>query len=128
MMLLPILSRIYLYSEARVRCAEPRSIVNYPQSHLVLAGISSSLPPEVSIGGVALHEIAPRSTRRADDNFLLLEGGFEGRMKLFYKNPGLKRFKVDAVGKEACFATTQSAIQIRHRRGDANVIIRQSGT
>jgi hypothetical protein len=77
---------------------------------------------------VALHKIAPRSTRRAVNNFLLLERGFEGRMRLFYKNLGQTRFKVNAVGKEACFATTQGAIQIRHGSGDANVIFKQSGT
>lgn len=50
------------------------------------------------------------------------------RMRLFYKNLGQKRFEVDAVGKEACFATTQGAIQIRHGSGDANVINGQSRT
>lgn len=49
-------------------------------------------------------------------------------MRLFYKNLGQKWFEVDAVGKEACFATTQGAIQSRHESGDANVIFRQIET
>lgn len=71
-------------------CAEPRLIVNYPRSYLVLAGFSGSLPPEVLISGVALYKTAPRSTGRADDDFLLLERGFKGRIRLFYKNLGKK--------------------------------------
>lgn len=31
-------------------------------------------------------------------------------MKLFYKNLGQKRFKVNAIGKEVCFAIAQGVI------------------
>jgi hypothetical protein len=51
--------------------------------YLALARIGSSLPLEVLIGAAALHKIAPRSTHRADDDFLV-EEGFEGRIRLFY--------------------------------------------
>jgi hypothetical protein len=63
--LLPILSRI---------------------SDLALARIGGSLPLEVPIDGAVLHEIAPRSAYRADNNFLVLEGGCEGKIMLFCKN------------------------------------------
>lgn len=82
---------------------------------------------EVPIDVAALHEIAPRSAHKADDDFLVLEGGREGRIKLFYKNLGQKKLRVGAVGREACFATTQGAVQIRRGGDDANVIFRQSG-
>ena len=54
--------------------------------HLALARIGGSLPLEVPIDAVALHEIAPRSAHRADDDFLALEGDYEGRIRLFYEN------------------------------------------
>ena len=96
--------------------------------HLALARIGSSLPLEVPIDGAALHKIAPRSTRRADDDFVLSEGVFRNTIRLFYKNLGQKKLMVDAVGKEACFAIIQGAVQTRHGSGDAHVIYRRSGT
>lgn len=76
------------------------------RGHLTLARIGGSLPLEVPIDGAALHETAPRSAHRADDDFLVSEGGCEGRIWLFYKNSERKRFGVGAVGREACYATT----------------------
>jgi hypothetical protein len=98
------------------------------RGHLALARIGSSLPMEVLIDGVALHKIAPRSAHRADDDFLVLEGGRESMIRLFYKNSERKRLEVDAMGREACYATTQGALQIRRGSDDANVIFRQSRT
>ena len=91
------------------------------RGHLALAWIGGSLPLEVPIDGAALHEIAPCSARRADDDFLVLEGGCEGRIRLFYKNSERKRLEVGAVGREACYATTQGAVQIRRGGDNANV-------
>lgn len=48
----------------------------------VLASIGGSLPLEVPIGGTALHEIAPRSAHRADNDFTVLDGDNRGRMIL----------------------------------------------
>lgn len=62
-----------------------------------LASIGGSLPLEVPVGGAALHEVAPRSVYRADDDLTVLQGGFEGRMKLFYKKSDRKRLEVGAV-------------------------------
>jgi hypothetical protein len=96
------------------------------QGYLALARISSSLLLEVLIDGAALHEIAPRSAHRANDDFLVLEESCESRIRLFYKNLELKRLEVSAVGREACYATTQGAVQIRRGGDDANVILGQS--
>ena len=51
-----------------------------------------------------------------------MEGGCEGRIRLFYKNSERKKLEVGAVGREACYATTQGAVQIRRGGDDANVI------
>ena len=96
------------------------------RGYLVLARIGGSLPLEVLIGGAALYEIAPRSAHRADDDFLESEEGREGRTRLFYKKPERKRLDIGAVGREACFATTQGAVQIRRGGNDANVILGKS--
>jgi hypothetical protein len=56
------------------------------RGHLTLARIRVSLPLEVLIGVVTLHEIAPRSAHKANNNFLVLEGGCETRIRIFYKN------------------------------------------
>jgi hypothetical protein len=58
----------------------------------------------------ALHKFAPRSAHRADDNFLVLEGGCEGRIRLFYKNSEQKRLEVGALGREVCYAAIQGAV------------------
>jgi hypothetical protein len=55
------------------------------RGHISLARISGSLPLEVPIDGAALHEMAPRSAHRADNDLLLLEGGYTASMNLFYK-------------------------------------------
>ena len=62
-----------------------------------------------------------------NNNFLVLEGGCKSRIRLFYKNLEQKGLKVDAIGREACYATTQGAVQIRRGSDDANVILGQSG-
>jgi hypothetical protein len=79
------------------------------RGYLALARIGGSLPLEVPIDGAALHEIAPRSAHRANDDFLVLEGCCKGRIRLFYKNLERKGLKLSAVGREACYATTQGA-------------------
>jgi hypothetical protein len=94
------------------------------RGHLALARISSSLPLEVLIDGAALHEIAPRSAHRANDNFLVLKEGRESRIRLFYQNLERKGLEVGAVGREAYYATTQGAVQIRRGGDDATVILR----
>jgi hypothetical protein len=48
--------------------------------------VGDSLPLEVPIDTAALHEIAPGSAHRANDDFLVSEGGCEGRVSLLYKN------------------------------------------
>lgn len=98
------------------------------RGHLALARIGSLLPLEVLINVAALHRIALRSAHRVNDNFLVSEGGCEGRIRLFYKNLERKRLKVSAVGREACFTITQGAIQIRRGSKNANVIFRKSRT
>jgi hypothetical protein len=50
-----------------------------------LARIGDSLLLEVLIDAAALHEIAPHSTHRADDDFLALDGGSRTRARPFYK-------------------------------------------
>jgi len=57
------------------------------RSHLVLARIGDSLPLEVLINAAALQEITPRSAHRADDDFVVLEGGSGAWTRLFYRNP-----------------------------------------
>ena len=94
------------------------------RGYLVLARISSLLLLEVLINRAALHKIAPCSAHKANNNFLVLEGGCKGRIRLFYKNLERKGLKVSAVEREACYATTQGAVQIRRRGDNANVIFR----
>jgi hypothetical protein len=65
-----------------------------PRDHLALAHIGSSLPLEVPIDRAALHKIAPRSAHRADDDFLVLEGGFTARIRPLYNKPERKRLEV----------------------------------
>ena len=55
------------------------------RDHRALAGIGGSLPLEVPIDRAALHENAPRSAHRANNSFLILEGGRKGRIRLFSK-------------------------------------------
>ncbi|KAF2463152.1 uncharacterized protein BDR25DRAFT_363060 [Lindgomyces ingoldianus] len=47
-----------------------------------LARISGSLPLEVPIDRAALHETARRSAHRADDDFMVSEGGCEGAVQI----------------------------------------------
>jgi len=61
-----------------------------------LAWIGDSLPLEVLINEAVLHQIAPRRTHRAD-YIRVLEGGYEGRVKLFYKDLERERPEVNAV-------------------------------
>jgi hypothetical protein len=56
------------------------------RGHLLLARIGDSVPLKVLIATAALHEIALYSAHRADNNFLLLEGGSRAQIRLFYKN------------------------------------------
>jgi hypothetical protein len=95
------------------------------RGHISLARISGSLPLEVPIDGAALHEMAPRSAHRADNDFLVSDGGCEGRIRLFYKNSERKELEFSAVGREVCYATTQGAVEIRRGGDNANVIFRQ---
>lgn len=55
------------------------------RGHRVFARIRNSLPLEVLIDRVALHKIAPYSAYKVNNDFLVLEKGFEGRIRLFYK-------------------------------------------
>jgi hypothetical protein len=55
------------------------------RGYLALDRVSGSLPLEVLIDGVALHEIAPRSAHRADNDFLVLEGDCKGRRAILQK-------------------------------------------
>jgi hypothetical protein len=96
------------------------------RGYLLLGRIGGSLPLEVLIDGAALHEIVSRSAHRADNDFLVLEGGYTARMNLFYKNSGRKRLTIGAVRREVCYATTQGAVEIRRGGDDANVIFGQS--
>lgn len=77
------------------------------RGRLALARIGSSLPLEVPVDGVALHRTAPRSTHRADDNFPVPEEGYEDRIRLFYEDSERKRFEVNVVEREACYATKE---------------------
>jgi hypothetical protein len=63
---------------------------------------------------------------RANNNFLVLDKGCKSRIRLFYKNLELKRLKVSAIEREACYATIQGAIKIRRRSNNANIILEQS--
>jgi hypothetical protein len=56
------------------------------RGHLALARIGSSVLLEVLIDIAALHEIAPYSAHRANNNLLLLEGGSRAQTGSFYKN------------------------------------------
>ena len=60
--------------------------VHYPQSHIVLAGFSSSLPLEVPIYLAAELEFVRDGARKADDGFQTSEGGSETLTGPFYKN------------------------------------------
>ena len=55
------------------------------RDHRALVGISGSLPLEVPIDRAALHKNAPHSAHRANNSFLILEGGCKGRIRLFSK-------------------------------------------
>jgi hypothetical protein len=96
------------------------------RSYLSLARIGGSLPLEVLIDGVALHEIAPRSAHRADNDFLVLEGGCAARINVFYEISERKRLRIGTVRREACYATTQGAVEIRRGGNYAKVIFGQS--
>ena len=54
--------------------------------------------------------MAPRSAHRDDNDFLVAWKGCEARIRLFYKNSERKTLEVGAVGREACYATTQGAV------------------
>ncbi|KAF2463150.1 uncharacterized protein BDR25DRAFT_363058 [Lindgomyces ingoldianus] len=96
------------------------SLLPIPTTYLTIkyptAWIGGLLLLEVPIDRAALHETARRSAHRADDDFLVLEGGCEGRIRLFYKNSERKRLEVGAVG----------AVQIRRGSNDASVIFGQT--
>jgi hypothetical protein len=96
------------------------------RGRLALARIGGSLPLEVPIDGAALHAIAPRNAHRADNDFLVLEGGCAARINVFYKISERKRLRIGAVRREACYATTQGAVEIRRGEDNANVILGQS--
>ena len=53
-----------------------------------------------------LHEFARDSAHKTDDDFRASEGGFEAKIRLFYKNSERQRLKVGAVGREICYAIT----------------------
>lgn len=61
------------------------------RGHLALARIGSPLPMEVLIDGAALHEIAPRTEHRADDDFLVLEGVRKSRDQAILPKLGAKK-------------------------------------
>ena len=67
------------------------------RSHLALARIGDSLPLEVPIDVAALHEFARDSAHKANDGFQAPEGGFEARIRQFYKNSERKRLDVGAI-------------------------------
>lgn len=94
------------------------------RGYRALARIGDSLPLEVPFNGAALHEIAPRNAHRADDDFLISEGGYKGRIRLFYKNSERRRLEIGAIRREAYYATTEGAVQIRCGGDDTNVIFR----
>jgi hypothetical protein len=60
-------------------------LVNYPQSHLALAGISGSLPLEVLINIAARHEFARDSAHRVNNGSLALRRGSRAQVRIFYK-------------------------------------------
>jgi hypothetical protein len=67
------------------------------------------------------------AAQRADDDFLVLEGRCAARIRLFHQKLERKKHEVSAVRREACYAATQGAVQIRRGGDDANVIFGQSG-
>ena len=72
------------------------------RGHLALARIGDSLPLEVPIDMAALHEIAPCSAHRADDDFLASERDSRARTRPFFKNMERLGLEVGAVGREVC--------------------------
>jgi hypothetical protein len=66
-------------------------------------------------------KLCPAASHRADDYFLVLEGGW-----LFCKILSEKGLRLALWGKEACYATTQGAVQIRRGGDDTNINFRHS--
>ena len=89
---------------------------------LPLARIRSLLLLEVPIGGAALHETAPRSAHRADDDFLVVGGGYEAKIRLFYKYSERKRLEVGRCGEGSllCHDTRRCTNQAQKRRCERN--------
>jgi hypothetical protein len=72
-------------------------------------------------------KLRPAAAHRADNNFLALEGVCAAGIRLFHQKLERKKHEVSAVRREACYAATQGAVQIRRGGDDANVIFGQSG-
>lgn len=60
--------------------------------------------------GAALHEIAPPSAHRTNSNFVVLEGGCEGRIELPYKTSERKRLEICAVERGAYYAHKEDTV------------------
>ena len=88
----------------------PSAISSFVKERILLVTCNSSLPLEVLIDGVALHEIVLCGAYRANNNFLVLEGGFTARIRLFYKKLERKRLRVGARRRKAYYATIKSAV------------------